>query len=338
MSSRTTGRSVRAAGAAALMVALVALFALLPQRDATAAPVAETIAQGNIDVKVSETSGLVDGQTIKITVDAKQGAALNEVRATQCVSPVDQNFAFSQIGGFCATDAMSPGNVQNMPNPNAEAISGPFAPGTVTTMFDYKVGVGDQVVTDINTGDTRTISCGPGKTGSCFLVLWIHQSKDAETYFATPLAFSGAPGVTTTTAAGATTTTVASGVTTTTVATSPTTLTPTTVAGSTTTTTTTTAALGTTTTLVASTTKTVVPTTLAGGTSSTTTGATGTTSAVLGGGQSGGGDQSGGSTGGGSTGSGSLPLTGAQIGGLLLVGLALIGAGSVLVSLRRADA
>ena len=247
---------------------------------AGAAP--STIANGDITVNVTATENLTDGQAIGISVTANQGANLNEIRATQCVSPVDNNFSFSQIGGFCATTALSPANV-NPPNGNAEYIDGPFAPGTLTSNFNYKVGVGDQVVTDILTGESRTVSCGPGKTGSCFLVLWIQQSKNAETYFSAPLTFvtGGAPTTTvpaTTTTTAPTTTTLP--VTTTVPVTTTTVPTATTVPGSTTTTVptattipgSTTTTVPTATTIPGSTTTTVpTATTIPGSTTTTTT-------------------------------------------------------------------
>ena len=308
MFTRSRSRRIPLLFASVAVIALP-LFGVFWVNEAEA--LTETIANGQITVTVDPVDNLTDGQAIDITVVANDGVNLNEVRANQCVAPVDNNFSHSKIGGFCAATPMSANSEDGgLGLSDPEKISGPFAPGTVNTTFTYKVGVGEQVATDILTGESRTIRCGPGLTGACFLDLWIQESLSEEVHYAVPLVFGEAapPTTTTTTSVGETTTTAPGATTSTT-------------AGGTTTTT----ADGTTTTTVAGATSTTVG---GGGFGSTTT--------VAGGAASGGGSGSGSSgTGSGSgSGSSSLPVTGTSL-GLAGLGAVLVGTGAIALLWQR---
>jgi hypothetical protein len=218
--------------------------------------VGDGISPGDIVVMVNPTASLADGQAITVSVTANNGITLNQITANQCADQPTNNFDFSVVGGHCASSPLSA-------NHEWEKADGPYAPGTTTATFTYKVGTGNQDLTDLFTGAVRNLRCGPGSS-PCLLGLWIQNSVQNDTFFFTPLTFGSAPPPTSTT----TTTTVPS-----------TTTTSVTVPSSTTTTSTTSTTLPVTTSTTSTTT--VPETTSTTSTSTTVPGSTSTTSTTV---------------------------------------------------------
>ena len=189
---------------------------------------------GPVNVTVTPTSGLTDGQEISISAQTTNGT-LAEMAAHICQpgKSVDNNAEWGFQGNFCSNVAPGAGDFSK-----SVALA-----NTTTGALTFKAGTtGPTGITWINEkGFPFTLTCD--STHPCDLVVRFQSSIAPGVYFFTaPLTFAGGTTTTTTT----TTTTVAPTTTTTTGA--PTT-TPTTVAPTTTTTT------------VAPTTTTVAPTT-----------------------------------------------------------------------------
>jgi hypothetical protein len=265
----------------AVILALAAV-ASLPTTDAPAL----TGTAGPVNVTVTPTTGLTDGQTISISATMTSGT-LVEIRAHICVPGTGANlfpndiFDFGFQGPFCSKVAPGSGDFQTFQA---------FAPGTTTGTLSFKAGIGSATWTDEDPTSLaqHTITCDAAH--SCELVVQFQNTAGtaATQYFTAPLTYAGAttttaPGTTTTTAPGTTTTTAPGTTTTTAPGTTTTTHAPTTTTAPGTTTTThaptTTTAPGTTTTTHAPTTTTApaTTTTTAPGSTTTTTVSTGGT-------------------------------------------------------------
>jgi hypothetical protein len=190
--TRTSASRLAAVGLCAAMATggMVALGSGAAQA-VTGPGVGDGISPGDIVVAVNPTASLADGQAVTVTVTANNGITLNQVTANQCVDQPTNNFDFSVVGGHCAATPLSTAS-------EWEKVDGPYAPGTTTATFTYKVGTGSQDLTDLFTGEVRNLRCGPGLS-PCLLGLWIQNSVQTDTFFYTPLTFGTTPPPTTTT-------------------------------------------------------------------------------------------------------------------------------------------
>ena len=165
--------------AAAVAVGAIALVSLgLGSLAAGAA----TGRAGPIDVQVSPTSGVRDGQTLSITAQAPRGDVIYELRAHLCVpGPVIRTgFDFGFQGRRCTSIAVGHGDVEQKAS---------YGGGVTTASLNtFKVGEGTvQWVNELGFPDT--ITCGAGHP--CDLVVRIEITNDA-VFFTAPLCYGAA--------------------------------------------------------------------------------------------------------------------------------------------------
>jgi hypothetical protein len=164
--------------------ALLALSAALawPVATATAATaVAAEPPPAPVEVAVAPFAGLRDGQEVTISVRSTNGVQLNQVTANQCAERVTNNFDFSVVGARCAREPLSPAHEFEKP-------TGAFPSGTTSAELKYRVGTGQQELTDLFTGQVRPLHCGEGQH-PCVIGLWIQQTVTAETFLTVPIYF-----------------------------------------------------------------------------------------------------------------------------------------------------
>jgi hypothetical protein len=226
----TSIRLPRSAGLCLIIAVVLALLAVavLPGTDARA--VSGTA--GPINVTVTPTSGLTDGQVITITAAMTEGT-LAEIRTHICMLGTgaalfpNDTFDFGFQGPFCSKVAPGAGDFQTFQA---------FAPGTTSGSSTFKAGIGTASWTDEDPTPGQhdhTITCD--SSHPCELVTQFQNTAGTSQtqYFTAQLTYAGA---TTTTGDGSTTTTSSTSTTSTT-STSTTSTTSTTKAPSTTTTT-----------------------------------------------------------------------------------------------------
>jgi hypothetical protein len=236
-------RPPRSAGVCLLLAVLLAIAAVVVGPSGSARALSDSV--GPINVTISPTDGLTDGQAISIHATATSGT-MSEIRAHICdpafaAHPNLFNFGFG--GTLCSSVAPGTGD--------SETIQ--VLANTTSGDLTFKAGIGTATFTDELFGDQHNLTCDSGH--GCDLVVQFQSNVLPGTYyFIAPLTYAGAGGTTTstTTSTTAATTTTTTGTTSTTAGTTSTTTTAdgtttTTAAGGTTTTTTTTAGTTTTT-------------------------------------------------------------------------------------------
>ena len=277
MSTLTVPRSrliaLLAAGALAL-----ALGVLLVARGDGSTASALTGTTGPINVTVTPTDNLTDGQAISVT-GTMSSPGFFEIRAHICKPGMDiqNSYDFGYQGYNCSKTSPGTGDHEIV-----QTLTG----SETTASLTFKAGIGTVTWNSEFDGSEQTLTCDA--THPCDLVTQFQVSGGGTYWFTAPLTYSGSgattttapatttgPGTTTTTSPG-TTTTTASGTTTTTVpgttTTAPGPTTTTTSPGTTTTTTTTPSATTTSTTgPVTTTTSTTGPVTTTTTNPSTTT-------------------------------------------------------------------
>jgi len=144
-----------------------------------AAGAATTGAAGPIDVSVSPTSRLADGQAVTITATAPRGVLIYEIRAHLCIAGKDvtNGYDFGFQGKRCTNVAVGHSDVEQ---------SAPFPNGVATGTLDaFKVGTGTKRWVN-ELGFPETITCGPEHP--CALVVRV-EITDAAMFFTAPLCF-----------------------------------------------------------------------------------------------------------------------------------------------------
>lgn len=130
----------------------------------------------------SQTSGLADGETVNLHVDAKPGQVVYGFDAYQCKGGTTYQYDYDILpswSGKCVTHPLSP-NAQDFVE---VASTAPFKSADGT----FRVGVG---TTSYQTRDGKTavITCGPHDP--CYLVLKL-QFQNGYGFEAIPLEFKG---------------------------------------------------------------------------------------------------------------------------------------------------
>ena len=292
-------RAPRSAGVCFLFAVVLAIAAVL------ALPVtrarATTGVAGPVNVTVTPTASLDDGQVVSIHADVgTSGVKLFSIVAHICApnAHITTDFRFGPDGGKCPGAAANPGGGTGEASVASTGTSSLLLDPANVDPAPFKAGVGTVDwksfgPSDPATGTARSLTCD--STHACDLVVKVSTDGSNNYFFTAPLSFAGAGAstsssspsgiaatstteltvraaadTTTTTASGTTTTTTPSGTTTTTTTTTPCSTTTTTTASDTTTTTTPTDT--TTTTIPCSTTTTTAATaTTLSGTTATTT-------------------------------------------------------------------
>ena len=196
----TSIRLPRSAGLCLIIAVVLALLAVavLPGTDAGA--VSGTA--GPINVTVTPTSGLTDGQVITITAAMTEGT-LAEIRTHICMLGTGEvlfpndTFDFGFQGPYCSKVAPGSGDFQTFQA---------FAPGTTSGSLTFKAGIGTASWTDEDPTPGQhdhTLTCD--SSHPCELVTQFQNTAGTSQtqYFTAELTYAGA---TTTTGDGTTTT------------------------------------------------------------------------------------------------------------------------------------
>jgi hypothetical protein len=207
-------RPPRSAGVCLLLAVLLAIAAVVVGPSGSARALSDSV--GPINVTISPTDGLTDGQAISIHATATSGT-MSEIRAHICdpafaAHPNLFNFGFG--GTLCSSVAPGTGD--------SETIQ--VLANTTSGDLTFKAGIGTATFTDELFGDQHNLTCDSGH--GCDLVVQFQSNVLPGTYyFIAPLTYAGAGGTTTstTTSTTAATTTTTTGTTSTTAGTTSTT-------------------------------------------------------------------------------------------------------------------
>ena len=158
-----------------VLVLGISVAALLAARPAATA----TGTAGPINVQVSPSVGLSDGQVLNIHAEATNGAELFEIRAHVCSSGAISNFVdFGYQGPYCVAAA---GIKEGGLSGDYETFVVPD--NRVSGDLQFRAGTGSVGWLD-EIGYPHTLACGPG--APCALVVQL-QTTNATTYYATDL-------------------------------------------------------------------------------------------------------------------------------------------------------
>lgn len=164
--------------ACALVVLVAALTFLAAPPGSTATGTA-----GPVNVSVTPSVGLADGQTVAIHAEATGGAELFEIRAHVCRSGAISNFVdFGYQGPYCVAQG---GIAQGGLNGDYETFVAPES--RVAGDLEFRAGTGSVGWLD-ELGEPHTLTCGPGSP--CALVVQL-QITNATVYYTTGLCFGG---------------------------------------------------------------------------------------------------------------------------------------------------
>jgi hypothetical protein len=163
------------------VIALLAIATVMVISSPARSVVSGTV--GNVDVSVTPTTRLVDGQALTIHAEAHPGVTMYDVQVHLCKggAGVQNGFEFDFDGPNCSPSAVSP---------NADSVARQaIAPGTSAADLTFRVGVGTGQPWDEYLGGSHTLTCGPD--APCDLVVQI-AVLNGNVFFEVPLCFGPA--------------------------------------------------------------------------------------------------------------------------------------------------
>lgn len=184
--SHVRPRSRRLLGVLAILAAFVATLVVM----ASNPPVAQALngSTGNLNVTVTPTTNLTDGQAIGVSVTATNSTLIYEIQAHICIpgSSISNTFDFSFAGPYCVLPAPHTGGLGTGDYEVVKTLA-----GVAASSLSFKAGVGTVGWTDGSPFDPQPHSLTCGAAHACDLVLQFQVSGSDPLFFTAPLSYAG---------------------------------------------------------------------------------------------------------------------------------------------------